>query len=111
MNNILLEVENLKKMIIDSNEYKNYINETKKLDKNKEINYLINKIKLKQKEIVKKENIKEDTSLDEKILSDMFDKLNSLEEYKNYLKSAKKLNKLITEIQKRFEDCFNEILD
>ena len=111
MDNILLEVEELKKMVIDSNEYKNYIIETKRLDQNKEINNLIKKNKKKQQEIVKKESIKKDTSLDEKILSDLFEKLNSLDEYKNYLKSAKKLNKLITEIQKKFENCFNEILN
>ena len=110
MNEILNDVEELKDLIIDSDEYKEYVRITEVLDKNNEINSIINDIKRLQKKIVHQESKKEDTSENEKKLSELFEKLNSFEEYNNYLISAKKLNNLITDIQKKFEVCFNEIL-
>lgn len=110
MNDILNDVEELKQLIINSDEYKEYIRLTKVLDNNKDINDVIEKIKNMQQEIVHKENKNEDTSLNEKKLSNLFEKLNSFVEYNEYLKSAKNLNKLITKIQKNFEESFNEIL-
>ena len=54
MNDILKEVESLKDLIILSDEYKNYDKYLKKIKNNKTINLLINKIKKKQKDLLKK---------------------------------------------------------
>ena len=55
MNNVLKDVEELKELILSSNEYKNYINSLNNIESKKEIKEIINKIISMQKSIVKKE--------------------------------------------------------
>ena len=111
MDEIINDTLELKKIIEESKEYKDYIELTKKLDKNKKINNIINEIKSRQKKIVNMEVKKEDTSLEEEKLNFLFDQLNSIDEYKAYIKASRKLNKLITNVQNNFTKSFNEILD
>lgn len=110
MNNIMNNVEELKKLIEESEEYKEYDRLTKILDTDKEINEIIDEIKKLQKEAVNKELKKEDTKNIEEELDNLFEELNNKEKYNQYIEASKKLNKLITEIQDRFSDSFNEIL-
>lgn len=110
MDNILKEVENFKKMILDSDEYKNFTKYQKKLDNNKEIGKIITAIKKKQQEIINKND---KNIYDEKLefeLSNLYKELEGFDDYKNYLKYAKKLNEIITTIQKNFEDYFNKFV-
>ncbi len=107
MNDILKDVDYLKELIKDSKEYKEYKEIENKLDDNKEINEIVNSIKSLQKSIVSKKNNNFD---DEEKLQELFDLLNSYPLYNEYIKKSKELNILLTKIQKRFEEEFNEIL-
>ena len=62
MNDILKEVETLKKMILDSKEYKDFILYRDNLDSNKQINKIILKIKNVQKILINKQDKNEDTT-------------------------------------------------
>ena len=62
MNDILKEVETLKKMILDSKEYKDFILYRDNLDSNKQINKIISKIKNVQKILINKQDKNEDTT-------------------------------------------------
>ena len=110
MNNIIKDVEELKDLLIESEEYKNYNDSLKKVESNKEINEVINNVKKLQKEIVNKTSKKEDTKLLNKELNNLYDKLFSISEYKEYIDNSKKLNELITSIQKNFEKYFNSLI-
>ena len=110
MNSIIKDVEELKDLLIESEEYKNYNDSLKRIELNKEINEVINNVKKLQKEIVNKTSKKEDTKLLNKELNNLYDKLFSISEYKEYIDNSKKLNELITSIQKNFEKYFNSLI-
>lgn len=103
MNNILEEVEELKELIIDTKEYKDYKKNLDLLENNKEINDLIKKITTKQKEVVR-------NNTNSKELDDLYEELNNIELYKNYIESSKKLNILITNIQNNFQEYFDSLV-
>lgn len=107
MDEILKEVEKLKDLILDSEEYKNFISNRDKLDKNEEINNIIDEIKELQKIIINMQDTKEDTYNEEIRLKVLYANLDNYEEYKKYIESARVLNDMITRIQKKFEDYFN----
>lgn len=111
MDSIINDVEDLKNAIISSDEYIKYTKLTNSLDNNKEINDIINTIKKLQQEVVALENRNENTLAKEKQLDELFNKLNNIEEYKEYLKASKKLNEIITKVQYNFSECFNEIIN
>ena len=110
MNNIISEVEELKELIIDSDEYKEYKKYSDLLENNKEIQKLINNYTTLQKEIVLLEYKKEDTSNKEKKLDLLFNKLTSINDYNKYLEASKRLNKLITNIQNNFQEFFDSLV-
>lgn len=107
MDNILSKVEELKQLIIDSKEYKNYQASSNKLDNNNEIKEIISEIKLKQKEIINKEAKGIDKEKEEFEVQNLFRKLSLFDEY---IENAKILNKIISDIQKRFEEYFNQFI-
>ena len=110
MNDILKEVDNLKELIIKSEEYKDYNFYLNKLENNKEISSLIKDITNLQKKIV---NLKSKSIIcdkEEKKLETLYDKLNNDNNYCNYIKSAKKLNELITSVQDKFQDFFDSLV-
>ena len=109
MNDILNDVNELKNLIMDSNEYKEYINSLDSINKNGEIKELVNKVTKLQKEIVKENSKKIDTKEKEYELKKVFDILYRIDEYNKYLYNSKELNTLITNIQKKFEDYFNSL--
>lgn len=110
MNKILSLVEELKNMILDSVEYKEYDKYKKVLDDNKEINKIISMIKEKQKIIINKEAKNIDKESEEFEVKNLFKKLESYQDYNNYVRSAKVLNNLISDIQKRFESYFSQFV-
>lgn len=110
MDNILIEVEKLKNMILETEEYKKFIKSRQILDNNQEINDIIEKIKENQKSIIKKENENKDTTKEEINLRSLYSELDKFDEYKIYLENSKVLNILITSIQKKFEDYFNKFV-
>lgn len=110
MNNIINEVEELKELILDSDEYKEYKKYEDLLEDNKEVKELINKYTSLQKEIVLLEYKKEDTVEKENELEQLYRKLTSIDEYNMYLESSKKLNELISKIQNNFQEFFDSLV-
>ena len=110
MNNILSEVEELRDLIINTDEYKEYKKYNDLLEKNKEVKELINKYTSMQKELVLLESKNEDISDREKELDLIYSELNSIDEYNKYIKSSKNLNELITKIQKNFQEYFDSLV-
>lgn len=110
MDDILKEVEKLKKLVLESEEYKNFITNRDNLDNNKEINKIIGKIKITQKNLINKQDKEEDTLEEEIKLKSLYNELDNYDEYKKYIESARVLNNIITGIQKKFEDYFNTLI-
>jgi cell fate (sporulation/competence/biofilm development) regulator YlbF (YheA/YmcA/DUF963 family) len=107
MNNILNDIEELKQDIINTDEYKEYKKSEELLNNNSEVKSLIKEITVIQKELVRKNN--KDYDLDNR-LTELYDKLNNIDEYKKYIDSSKNLNILISNIQKDFEYYFNSLI-
>ena len=82
MNNVLDDVYDLKKLIIESDEYKNYIKSLKVLEKNEEVNSLTSQIIKEQKDIVR-------TKKESKTLDELYDKLFSIKDYNEDIKYSK----------------------
>lgn len=110
MNNVLKEVDELKELIIDSKEYKDYKKYNDLLENNKEVKDLVNKYTSMQKEIVLLESKKEDITFKEQELDLLYEKLISIDDYKKYIDSSKKLNELITNIQNNFQEFFDSLM-
>ena len=110
MNDILNDVENLKQKVLNSDEYKNFKKYEEVLDNNKEINSIINNIKKVQQTIIKKEDKNENIDKEQIELNTLYKKLDTYSDYKNYIESSKKLNEIITNIQKEFENYFNKFI-
>lgn len=110
MNSILDDVLELKELIIETDEYKNYKSSLDKIENNNKVNNLIKEIVIKQKEITNKEYKKVDTSLLEEKLDSLYEELNSIKEYSDYIENSILLNNLITNIQNRFEEYFNSLV-
>ena len=110
MIDILNDVEKLKTKVLNSKEYKDFKKYEEKLDKNKEINDIINKIKKVQQTIIKKEDKNEEIDKEQVELNTLYQKLDTYDDYKKYIESSKKLNEIITSIQKEFENYFNKFI-
>ena len=111
MNEIIDDVNELKRIIEQSKEYKEYKKYTSLLDNNKEINKLINEIKKLQQSIVKLEIAKKDCKKEEEELNFLFDELNNIKLYQNYLNASKNLNILITSVQNSFSSTYKELMN
>ena len=110
MNNIINEVNELKDLIIKSDEYTNYKKNLELVESNSEIKELIDKITNLQKEIVKLKYNKENVKEKEKNLDELYVKLNKYEIYSDYIDSSKKLNELLTKIQNNFQEFFDSLV-
>lgn len=110
MNNIITEVEELKELIINSIEYKDYKKYEKLLDSNLKVKELVNKYTSIQKEIVLLESKNKDTFDKERELDIIYSDLISIDEYNKYLDSSKRLNELITSIQNNFQEFFDNLV-
>ncbi len=109
MNNILDDVIDLKKEILDSNEYKNYNMYLNKIESNNEIIDIVNKIKELQKKVVLYESNNIYNNIDDEI-NDLFCKLKEYEDYNMYIKYSKELNALLSKVQNNFENYFNSLI-
>ena len=107
MNNIINDIESLKQDIIDSSEYKKYKKYNDLLENNDEIKGTISEIVAKQKELVSKLN--KDKEL-EKELDNLYEKLNSYDDYKKYIEASQNLNILLSDVQNTFEEYFNKLI-
>ena len=110
MNNILSEVEELKELIINSEEYKEYKKYNDLLESNKEVKELVHKYTSLQKEIVLLEYNNKDISDKENELDLLYSKLTNIDIYNKYLISSKELNNLITNIQNKFQEFFDSLV-
>lgn len=110
MDNVIKEVENLKQIILDSDEYKEYKRCESVLDKSSEIKNIISKIKDLQKIIINKEDKKEETDKEEIEVQSLYKELDSFKEYRNYIESSRIFNDTLTYIQKEFENYFNQFI-
>lgn len=110
MNSIIEDVKNLKNNILSSKEYLEFKENSKILDNNETIINIINKIKKLQQVIVSKEERNLNKDKEEIELQSLYKKLNTFEEYTNYIKSSKKFNEMLTYIQKTFEEYFNQFI-
>ena len=110
LNNSFSDVQELKELIINSNEYKNYIKYLEQLKSDNSINNEIQEVVKLQKKIVNYSSKKMDTRSLEIELDNLNKKLYSNDKYSNYIDSAKKLNILITKVQKRFNDYFDSLV-
>ena len=109
MNNILDDVIDLKKEILNSNEYKNYNKYLNKIESNKEIIDIVNRIKKLQKKVVLYDNNNIYNNIDDEI-NDLFDNLKEYEDYNMYIKYSKELNVLLSKVQNNFENYFNSLI-
>lgn len=105
MNNVLEDVNELKEIIFNSKEYKEYKKYLDALENNDEVNKLIKKITTLQKKVVRNEDLNK-----EKELEELYNELNSINVYKKYIESSKRLNKILTEVQMNFNDFFNRLV-
>lgn len=103
-------LNDIKLMILNSKEYIEYSKNEEKLENNLEIKSVINEIKNMQKNIINKEYKKQDKEIEEFQVQNLFRELNSCSDYTEYIKSARNLNKYITDIKDNFENYFNELL-
>lgn len=110
MNDIFPLLEELKEMIIDLDEYKEYKKYEKILQDNKPIKKVIDEIKEKQKIITNKEVKNIDKEKEEFEVQNLFRKLKSYKEYNDYVKASRNLNILLTNIKSNFEDYFNKLI-
>ena len=110
MNNIIKDVEELKELIKETAEYKDYIKNKELLDNNSTVKDLINRITSLQKDIVHKQSKRIDVKDKNKELDLLYESLYSIKEYDDYISSSKKLNILITDIQKRFNMYFDSLV-
>ena len=110
MNNVIDKVENLKEYILNCKEYNDFKKYERLLDSNNEIKNIIMKIKQLQQKIIKLDDKNQNTEREEIELQSLYKKLNKYNDYTNYIKSSKKLNDILTYIQKSFEDYFNKFL-
>ena len=110
MNSIIEEVNELKELILNSNEYKNYKENLELVEQNEEINITINNIIKLQKDVVKLKHSKKEYKDKEKELDYLYVKLDRYEIYRDYIESSKKLNDLITSIQNSFQEFFDSLV-
>ena len=110
MNNILKDVEELKNKVLNTDEYKEFKKYEQILDNNKEVNDIINKIKKLQQQIINKEDKNDNVDKEKIELETLYKKLGEYSDYNNYINASKKLNQMITNIQKEFENYFNKFI-
>lgn len=109
--NILKQVDNIVDIIQNSKEYQDYLFLSNKLKQNKKANTLIKEIKRIQKEIVRKEVLKEDTKELEEELTNLVSTLNQIPLYVEFIEIQKELNENYQMIKERLDDYFYAVLN
>ena len=106
----LNDIYELKELILSSKEYVDYKNSLKLVEDDKEINDLIKKIISIQKLIVKKESQNQETINLNEELDNLYSNLYGNKKYSSYIEKSKRLNQLITRVQKRLNDYFDSLV-
>lgn len=110
-NEILSKVDEIVSYIENSSTYKDYLLLKEKLSNNEEIKDIIDLIKSKQKELVKKEYNKEDISLLNEELKSLEDKLNEYPLYVDYINKQDELNEVFGIIKEKIEKSIDMNLE
>lgn len=105
MENYVSDILELKELIINSKEYKNYNKSLEEIKYDSNINYLVENIKKLQKTIVRTKDKKLEKELE--LYNNL---LLANNKYRKYLNNAKKLNMLITKVQKKFNNYFDSLV-
>lgn len=108
-NKIIEKVVEIVDIVKNSDLYKDYINVSAKMEKNKDIRDLINDIKRIQKQIVKEEYKGMDISSLEYDLNEKLEKLDTYPIYLDYKELQEQLNEEIQMIREKIEKHINEI--
>lgn len=106
--NIQVKIDALIDTIKESHEYKRYIEIDKVLNKNKEINNLVNDVKKMQQRAVMLEYHKDHRykKLDDKV-KELIDELNSIPLYQEYTRRLNDLNDMISYVTYNIEEYIN----
>lgn len=112
VNNLILEkVDNLISFIKESQEYKDYIYLSEKLSNNKKVQDYIKRIKVLQKEIVKKEVNKEDVTHLEDEVKTLLAELDKIPLYTEFVDKQMELNDVYQMVKTSLDDYFYNILN
>ena len=103
------KVTELIDLIKNTNDYKRYIEVKDIMKSNKEIMNLISKIKKIQQTIIKKENKKEDTSIEEERLKELKSELETYPIYNEYNYLQEDLNNLFQNVKAIIESIIKKI--
>ena len=105
MNNEILEkVDEIIKTIETSKEYLKYLDLKKKIDNNKELVELINKVKVLQKDVThKKEKVSK--------LKELTDELNNYPLYREYSNTVFEINNMYCIIENSINNYFESVLN
>ena len=106
---ILVKVDKVIDEIKNSKDYQQYQYLKEKLSKHEKANNFITEIKKIQKEIIKKEVSKQDTTNLEKELNQKLDSLNKIPLYIEFVNSQEKLNNIYQVLKKELDDYFYNI--
>lgn len=109
--NIITKVNEIVDVIKNSKEYQDYIYLENKLNNNKKVKDLVKKIKVLQKQIVKKEVLKQDTKDLEKQIDEYLSILNKIPLYLEYIEKQNELNRVYQNIKSYLDDYFYNTLN
>jgi len=112
VNNIILEkIDDIIDLIKESKEYQDYQFLFDKLDKNEQANLLIKEVKELQKQIVKKEVLKDSTFELENKLNSLLEQLNKIPLYVEFVEKQEELNEKYQSVKQKLDDYFYNILN
>lgn len=112
VNNIILDkVENIIEDISTSKLYIDYQFLSDKLSKNKNVVDIVERVKLLQKQIVKKEILNEPTTELESEISLLLGELNKIPLYVEFIDKQKELDSIYQSIKERLDEYFYNILN
>ena len=103
-NEILNKVDELVKEIESSEEYQNYLKLKEKINNNKELMQLINKVRVLQKDYVHHVSKKDE-------LNELLDELNNDPLYREYNNSLYEINNIYAIIETSLNNYFNDKLN
>lgn len=106
MENLLNKVDEIVNTILDSKEYKDYLFLKEKMENNEIVMNLISGIKSIEKEIVKRESIKENISDLEVEFNKKMDELNGIPLYIDFISKQEEINSTYKIIKDRLDEYF-----